>query len=543
MKKAIVWIGICLAIFVGVGVVMNQNAARTKADSEKVVADYTVNRGTLKVTVVENGTIEAVKSVELKSRVTGRVAQLLVDEGDVVKAGDLIAVIDPQETQLKVQQDQAQLRGAQSQVDRASLEINQRRLTAQAAYSQAQERVKQLQLELKSQPVLTRALIAEAESAVNTAIAEKDRLVKSAQPSQRVSTETALQEAKSNYDNAVRDLNRQAELEAKGYVSKKAVEDAQLNVDNARSRRASAQESLDRLAAAQVVELKKADEQIAQARASLSRAKANAIQDRTKQMEFRSALDALASAKANLQDPAILAKGRDQNQASIDQLRSILSDSERQLRETEIRAPFGGIVTKKGIEIGELATGLSSFSSGSTIVKIEDRTTMRVTLNMNEIDVARIKNSMPAVVEVDALPTEKFSGKVQKISPASNEVAAGGTDAVVRYKVEILLDAGSPTLRSGMSAKCKLDVINRKDVVLVPLDYLTKKGEDSFITLLNPDAKAKEKTIERKVVLGAQSGSQAEVVSGLKEGEKIVKPTFDGPKRKGFMGGPEDGGS
>jgi HlyD family secretion protein len=295
------------------------------------------------------------------------------------------------------------------------------------------------------------------------------------------------------------------------------------------------------LAAAQVVELKKADEQIAQARASLSRAKANAIQDRTKQMEYRSALDALASARANLQDPAILAKGRDQNQASIDQLRSILSDSERQLRETEIRAPFGGIVTKKGIEIGELATGLSSFSSGSTIVKIEDRTTMRVTLNMNEIDVARIRNGMPAVVEVDALPDEKFSGRVQKISPASNEVAAGGTDAVVRYKVEILLDAGSPTLRSGMSAKCKLDVINRKDVVLVPLDYLTKKGEDSFITLLNPDAKAKEKTIEQKVVLGAESGSQAEVVSGIKEGEKLVKPTFTGPKRKGFMGGPEEG--
>src|ERR1700722_15183028 len=62
-------------------------------------ASVTVQRGDLSVQVVETGTLNADNVVELKSLVSGRLKTLLVDEGDRVKAGQLIAVIDPRETQ------------------------------------------------------------------------------------------------------------------------------------------------------------------------------------------------------------------------------------------------------------------------------------------------------------------------------------------------------------------------------------------------------------------------------------------------------------
>src|SRR4051812_44234672 len=57
----------------------------------------TVDRGVVEVKVTETGTIEALKKVEIKSKVAGRVSRLLVDEGYFVKAGQLLAEIDPTE--------------------------------------------------------------------------------------------------------------------------------------------------------------------------------------------------------------------------------------------------------------------------------------------------------------------------------------------------------------------------------------------------------------------------------------------------------------
>jgi HlyD family secretion protein len=535
MKKTVP-IAIALIAVCGVGGLAVRGMSQGKKPDDKASAKTKVTRGTLAVTVVENGTVDAIRSVEVKSRVTGRLARLLVEEGDFVRQGQLIAVIDPKETQFKVQQDAAQLRGAQSAVDKASLEIAQRRVTARAAYQQARARAAQLALELKAQPVLTNAALTEAQTSLETALQERERLIKSAHPTQKTTTSSATREAQANFENAEREYQRQSDLEEKGYVAGKSVESAKLALDLARVRLESARDNEQRLEAQLRSELAKADEQIRQTRAAVARARANRIQDRVKREEYLSALAEVERARATLSDPAVMEKGRDQNQATVSQLSSVLSDSQRQLGETEIRAPISGVVTKKGLQVGELATGLSSFSSGSTIVKIEDRTAMRVKLDMNEIDVAKITLGMPAKVDVDALPDKSFTGTVEKIAPASKDATPGAqADAVVRYEVEILLRDNSDRLRSGMSAKCNLDVIRKENVLLLPLEYVGKKEGKHFVALPTKGNDPKAKPLTRDISVGAASGSQIEVLSGVAEGDEVQKPAFDGPERKGMM--------
>lgn len=519
---------------------------------EEVVAEkpYTVTKGDVAVSIIESGTVDAIRSVEVKPQVTGRISQLMVDEGDQVVSGQLLAVIDPKETRLSYDQTRAQLTGAEAGVARSSIEISQRRKTAAVALAQAEARVQQLELEIQNTPKLIEADVDSAEANVRSAKADRDRLKQSSQPTQVASTSASLNEAEQNLRNAKLEYERQVELEKQGYSALKNVQNAQLTVELAQTRLANARTAMDRQDAGLRAEMKRADEAVSSAEAALVRAKANRYQLPSKRAELASARAEVLRARAGLSDPELLAKGREQSQASVAQLRSALEDSARKLNETEIKSPLTGIVSKKMLQIGEMASGLSSFSAGSTIFKIEDRTRMRVKLAVNEIDIARLSIGMPTEVTVDAIPGEKLAGKISKMAPARQLSAAGtevqvGTDAVVKYEVEIVLDNTSNRLRSGMSAKCRMNVASKKDVVFLPVEYVEKKDDQFFVYFPGVPAKKGEKAVSKKqkISVGVVSNSRYEVLSGVKSGDQLVKPEFSGPARKGFMQmGPDDGG-
>lgn len=503
-----------------------------------------VTRGDVSIQVVETGTIDAVKNVEVKSRVSGRLKKLLVDEGDMVTAGQLIAIIDPQETQLQVRQNRAQVRGAESRVAQTEIEILQRRATAAAGVKQAELRLAQLERELRAQPILTTANITSAKAALDSAKNELNRLSQSSQPNQRVATEVAVKEAEANFSNAKADYDRQVELKNNGFVSQKVVENSSLSLELARVRLQQAKQNLDTLGRSQNIELQTARESLLRAQAAYDQALANRFQDEVKRKEFQSAQADLTKARVALRDVDTLRQSNVQNRASVDQLRSVLDDSLRQLGETEIRAPMSGIVSQKLMQEGELVSGLSSFNAGTAIVRIEDRNTMRVNLNVNEIDTARLSENLQAKINVDAVPGVSFDGYVKKISPtsiAASQSTSGtsNADAVVKYEVEIWLKNSDNRLRSGMSARCTLDVTSKKGVLTLPADFVGKDAQGDYVEIPAADPK-KGKPTRKPVTVGLKTNAKVEIVSGLTEGETVTKPKFTGPSRSGFMqGGPD----
>ena len=493
-----------------------------------------VEAADLSVTVVESGTVDAGRSVEVKGQVTGRVAKLLVDEGDQVVAGQLIAIIDPQQTRLQVEQNRAQLQGAESGLERSALEQDQRREANVAAIASARARVAQLRLELTAQPRLTTAAIASAREALRSAQEERRRLVESSQPTQRAAAVAAVAEAKENVENARQEYDRQVELEKQGYVAARSVQSAKLTIGVAEARLTSAEKALDRLDAQFVAESQKAEAAIRSASADLDRARLGRTQDATKREQLRDAEAVLATAIAGRLDAPIAGKARAQNAASVSQLRSVLRDSERQLGETEIRAPIGGVVTKRSVQVGELATGLSQFSAGSTIVRIEDRTRFRVKLDVNEIDVAKLKVGMRTIVRVEALPGKTLEGKVAKIAPTTGlagaaEGAAPPAGTVPKYEVEITVLAAQSGMRSGMTAKCTILVTDRKGAPSLPLEFVAP-GRSPYVEVADGPTKTRRVAVK----VGVRGASRVEILSGLKIGDEVVKPKFDGPERKGL---------
>jgi len=539
------WVGIgALVVFCAFGGFAVQQFQKTMNAKKDKKPEVTVQRGEVSVSVIENGTLNAIKSVEVKSRVSGRVAKLLVDEGDEVEAGQLIAVIDPQETQLQVQQNAAQVRGAQAGVERAGIEIEQRRVTAQTALQRAEATLRQVQLELKAQPKLTSAAVQAAEAALVQAEESERQLISVTQSNARVTAATAVQDAQANLKNASDEMDRQRQLLDKGYVARRSVQDAEVQLQLAQSRLANAKESLSTLEASQSVERKLAAERIRQAEADLDRAKANSIQDGVKREQYRQAQAGVREARAQLKDVGVLQASRRQQAATVEQLSTVLRDGQRQLGETRIVAPISGVVTKRYMQIGELVASLNSFSAGSPIFRIEDRSKMLVKLQVNEIDVAKLRIGMPAKITVDAAEGKTLAGKVAKIAPTSIGAiqTAPSADPVVKYEVEVtVLDPGS-TLKTGMSAKCAMKVIERKDVLRVPVDYLGQDGEKYFLMIRAKGSKPEDKGKRTLVEIGERSQTHVEITKGAAEGAILALPAFTGPERKGMMSfGPEEG--
>lgn len=553
LMKKFLPVGCVLLVFVVCGLGAFGLKALQPQAAKNDTPPVTVVRSDLRMEVVETGTLNANNVVELKSLVSGRLKQLYVDEGDRVKAGQLVAVIDPRETELAVQQTRSQEDGARSAAQRAQIEMEQRRLSAKSDLASAKARLLQASEESRAQPALTQAAINQAKSNLASAQKEKERLLASAEPNQRYAAQSAIDEAKSNVANADAQLSRDQALLTKGYVSKKQVEDDQLAVELAHTRLQTAKDNYDSLTAGFSQEIAKADQAINQAQAQLDTAIANSIQDRIKREAYRSAVADRDKAIVALRDTDAMKKGIEQNWATVRQLHSALADGERNLGETKILAPIDGLVTKKDIRVGELVTSISGFSSGSAIVRIEDRTSMKVQLDVNEIDAARMTMGMPVDVSIDALPDLKLHGKITKIAPSSialdNADVSGNTsagtstaDSVVKYKVEVKLDNPPAQVRSGMSTKCTFILANQKNVLNVPIEYV---GHDAQGDYVNVDTGKREKgkppVGERhSVVIGLKTATNIEIKSGVNAGDKLLRPDFSGPKRQGAMMGGGD---
>src|SRR6185503_6492840 len=124
----------------------------------------------------------------------------------------------------------------------------------------------------------------------------KSQLVSSTHPNRRTSQQQVVDEAKSSYDNAQREYDRIVDLEKKGYVAGRSLDNAKLAIELARTRLNAAQDTMARLEAELRLDLSRADESVKQAQAELDRARANQIQDVVKKREFESAIAAVTSA-------------------------------------------------------------------------------------------------------------------------------------------------------------------------------------------------------------------------------------------------------
>ena len=190
-----------------------------------------------------------------------------------------------------------------------------------------------------------------------------------------------------------------------------------------------------------------------------------------------------------------------------------LKNAKEALMKTEILAPFDGTVVDIGVKENDQ---LSSFDySSKTAVHLVDTHTVEMNGVVDEIDIYKVKVGQEAIIIVDALPDAELIGHVTFISPFGTQ-----TTGVVEFAVTIALDPTETELKGGLTATADIIVEKHENVLLIPNRSIKGSPGDYWVdTVLDEDKVTTEK---RPVVLGAQNEQFSEVISGLKEGEKIV---------------------
>jgi len=198
---------------------------------------------------------------------------------------------------------------------------------------------------------------------------------------------------------------------------------------------------------------------------------------------------------------------------NLQKAKEALKNAKEDLMKTEILAPFDGTVVD--IDVKE-SDQLSSFDySSKTAVHLVDTSTVEMTGVVDEIDIYQVKVGQKAIITVDALLGEEFSGTVTFISPFGTEETG-----VVNFSVTIDLDPTEVELKGGLTATADIIVEKHENVLLVPNGAIKGSPGDYWVEVVIDEATGE--TEKRQVVLGAQNDYFTEVTSGLEEGEKII---------------------
>jgi len=206
---------------------------------------------------------------------------------------------------------------------------------------------------------------------------------------------------------------------------------------------------------------------------------------------------------------------KNEQQYQIDLAKALvgLGNSKDNFLKTAILAPFDGIVVSVGVKKNDVLSAMDY--SSKTAVQLVDTSQIKFQGQVDEIDIMKIKTGQKATISVDAVPNKTFTGTVSFISP----YGTADTNNVVKFPVTIKLDPTDVALKGGLTATADIVISSAANTLLVPLSAVTTTSAGSFVTVVDEATGKQEK---REVTLGSQNLQFAEVLSGLKEGDKIV---------------------
>lgn len=169
-----------------------------------------------------------------------------------------------------------------------------------------------------------------------------------------------------------------------------------------------------------------------------------------------------------------------------------------------IRSPITGAVNKLYVDPGEFV------QRGNPVAELVDVSTIRINVNVPEMDVRYLSVSQKAHVKVDAYPESRWEGEI-------DFVAFKAEPQTKTFKVRVVVDNSDGRIRPGMIAHVAFLRRLIPDAVAVPLFSIVDKGGERIV-FVEKDGKAGART----VTVGVVEGDKAQIVDGLKAGENLI---------------------
>ena len=217
--------------------------------------------------------------------------------------------------------------------------------------------------------------------------------------------------------------------------------------------------------------------------------------------------------------------------AQFEQSKARLDELQINLANTVISSPVDGFIGKRYLDPG------ASVSPNAPVASVVDISYVRMIANIVEKDVKRLQTGMPALVEVDAFPEEKFTGRVSRVAPIFDPQTRTA-------EMEIEVPNTNFRLKPGMYARVQLTVAERANALAVPRNAIVNVNDKTGVFVAGPAPATATATRGNgatsrgdaqpaggapamtarfvPVVLGIRDDEQVEISAGLEEGTRIV---------------------
>jgi HlyD family secretion protein len=205
--------------------------------------------------------------------------------------------------------------------------------------------------------------------------------------------------------------------------------------------------------------------------------------------------------------------------ANVAQAVAAVERAEEELANATIRAPIRATVLTRDVEIGSPVSSILNMGANATLVlTLGDIEKVFVRGKVDEADIGRVRLGQRARITTETFRERVFEGNVTQISPIGVE-----RDNVTTFEVEVSIDNPGQELKANMTANAEIILEELADSLLVPeaaVVYDAKKN--AFVDVVDPV----EKTGRRRVPVkaGVGNGTRMQILSGVKEGDKVVLP-------------------
>jgi len=522
----------------------------------------------LTVRITSSGTVQPVQRVNLSPKGSGRIAELFVEQGDKVQAGQIIARMESRDVEAQLAQ--AKAREASVRAKLAKIEAGNRSediASAQARLDQAEASLAQLQAGSRVEEVAgarsrlqqTQAGLQKlrAGSRVEEVSQGRARLAQAQArlaDAQTGSSKQEIAQAQSQIDSSkaqaeltAQRVERNRSLVKEGALAQDKLDElikenrtAQAKLTESERRLQQLQENrlsqIQQLQAAVEVEsqgLKQLQngtrsEEIAKSEAEVAEAKSKLaqVENGNRPEEIAKAEAAVAEAKSQLAVQVNGSRPEEIAQAKADlaEAQAQVHYQEVQLEDTKIRAPFAGVITQRYAIQGAFvtpATSASDATSATSTSIVALARDVEVLAKVPEADISQIKPGQVVEIVADAYPDKVFKGRVKLIAPE----AVKERD-VTLFQVRVAIDTGKDLLQSGMNVDLRFVGQKLSNALVVPtVAIVTNKGQTG---VLIPDEKKQPKF--QPVTIGSTIGNKIQILEGAKAGDRVFIELPQGKK-------------
>ncbi len=358
------------------------------------------------IQIQANGVVQAVRRINLSPEDSGKIAKLLVNEGDTVTKGQVIALMTSDRLQAQVNQYKAILLKAEADL------AQKRSGNRPEEVAQAQARLVRVEAELQQ--------------------------VKNSAPQEINQAQAQVQAASARVQLAEVRLKRNQLLAQEGAIALDKLNEIEAEFKTARANLEEAQLKLEQLQASK-------RQEVAQRQAATEEAK----------QALRQSLNGTRPKEIT------------QAEAEVEQVKAQLAFYQSQLNSTIIRAPFAGVITRRFAQEGDFVSPSTSASSseGASSTSITELSNgLEIEAKIPEANISKIQIGQKVDIKTDTYLNEVFQGKVKLMAPRAVQ-----ENNITSFRVKVGLTTGNSKLKSGMNVRLSFKSEPIKNALVIPL--------------------------------------------------------------------------